>query len=161
MLKKRIIVISVVLVACVVGQVFLRPGMCRAGEGPATKAESDQSDQPQEQLRTWSLDGMGLDKDKYETQDKLMRQFVLAICLVVLLGGCAWYVTKKFGTRLAMTRGKDISVVETVHLGPHKTLHLVEVGGRQKLLIGSTNENISMLADVTKAMSGELNEEVI
>ena len=104
---------------------------------------------------------MDFDKGPNQVQGKLTRQFALAIGFVVLLGVCAWYVSKKLGTKLGITRGKDISIIETVHLGPRKTLHLLEVGGRQKLLIGSTNENISILADVTEAVSSPLEQEVM
>jgi flagellar biogenesis protein FliO len=34
-------------------------------------------------------------------------------------------------------------------LGPRKSVHLIEIGSR-RLLIGSTNENIRKLADLTE-----------
>ena len=157
MFKKRTVVISVVLVLCVVGQVLLRPRLCRAGEDTARTDKS----KSEGELSTWSLDDLDLDKGTSQTQSKLMRRFALAIGFVVVLGGCAWYVSKKFGPKLAITRGKEISIVETIHLGSHRTLHLLEVGGKQKLLIASTNENINILADVTEAVSSQLNREVM
>jgi flagellar biogenesis protein FliO len=157
MLKKRTVVISVVLVACVVGQVFLRSRLCRAGEDTTTRDNS----RSEGQSSAWSLDDSDFDEGSSQAQNTLVRQFALAMGFVVVLGGCAWYLSKKLGAKLAITRGKDISVIETIHLGPHKMLHLLEVGGKQKLLIGSTNENISILADVTGAVSSRLNEEVL
>ena len=159
MFKKRIVLISVVLVLCVVGQVLLRPRLCRAGEN-TTRTDKPRSEGKGE-LSTWSLDDLDFDKGPNQVQGKLTRQFALAIGFVVLLGGCAWYVSKKFGAKLGPARGKDIRIIETVHLGSRKTLHLLEVGGRQKLLIGSTNENISILADVTEAVSRPLEQEVM
>lgn len=159
MFKKRTVLISVVLVLCVVGQVLLRPRLCRAGEDTARTDKS--MSEGKGELSTWSLDDLDLDKGPNQAQDKLTYKFALAIVFVVLLGGCAWYVSKKLGPKLGMTRGKDISIIETVHLGSRKTLHLLEVGGRQKLLIGSTNENISILADVTEAVSSPLEQEVM
>jgi flagellar biogenesis protein FliO len=38
--------------------------------------------------------------------------------------------------------------VETTHLGPRKGIHLIQVGTR-RLLIASTDETITMLAEVT------------
>lgn len=156
MFKKRTVIISVVLVLCFVGQLFLRPRLCRADEDAARTDKS----KSEGELSTWLLDDLDLDKGKNQTQSKLMRQFALAIGFVALLGGCAWYVSKKFGSKLAMTKGKEISIVETIHLGSHRALHLLEVGGRQKLLIASTNENINILADVTEAVSSQLNRKV-
>jgi len=157
MLKKRTVVISVVLAVCLVGQVLLRSDLCKAGDD-TTKTDKSVSES---ESSTWSADGWDLDKGSSGTGGKLMRQFAVAIGFVALLGFCAWYVSKKFGPKLGITRGKDISIVETIHLGSHRSLHLLEVGGRIKLLIGSTNENISILADVTEAMSSRLNEEVM
>ncbi|NQT03593.1 MAG: flagellar biosynthetic protein FliO, partial [Planctomycetes bacterium] len=48
--------------------------------------------------------------------------------------------------------GKEIRIAETVHLGPRKAVHLLEVGGR-RFLIGSTNENITRLADLTGTLT--------
>jgi flagellar biogenesis protein FliO len=39
--------------------------------------------------------------------------------------------------------------VETVHLGPRKAVHLIDVGHR-RFLIGSTNENVTKLADLNE-----------
>lgn len=83
-------------------------------------------------------------------QQDLMKRFVYVILLVVLLGVAAYYLTKKLLPKLTVTQGKNISVIETVHLGPHKLLHLIQISDNRRLLIGSTNENINMLADVTE-----------
>ncbi len=157
MLKKQTVLVLGVLVLCCVGQLFLRSRSCRGSDVPARPREPNAV----EELAAWSVDEFGLEAGKNETQSKLMRQFALAIGFVIILGGCAFYFSKKFAGKLAITRGKDISVIETIHLGSHKTLHLLEVGGRQKLLIGSTSENINILADVTEAVSGQLNQEIV
>jgi flagellar biogenesis protein FliO len=49
--------------------------------------------------------------------------------------------------------GKQIRIIETVHLGPRKSVHLLKIGDKQ-ILIGSTNENITKLADVMDESSG-------
>jgi flagellar biogenesis protein FliO len=58
------------------------------------------------------------------------------------------YVSKKLLPRFTNLPGRQIRVLETTHLSPRKGLHLVEVGSH-RLLIASTNEKITMLADVT------------
>jgi flagellar biosynthetic protein FliO len=72
----------------------------------------------------------------------------LAVLFVVALGAGAIYVSKKLLPRIANLPGKQIRVVETVYLGPRKAVHVIEIGDR-RLLIGSTNENIRKLADIT------------
>jgi flagellar biogenesis protein FliO len=53
-----------------------------------------------------------------------------------------------------MPTGKNVRVLETVHLGSRKTVHLLRVGSR-KYLVGSSRERISLLADVTEAAADE------
>ncbi len=79
-------------------------------------------------------------------------RMMLMVLLVVILGAAAIYLSRKLLPRFTQLAGKRIRMVETVHLGPRKTLHLLRIGNQQ-LLIGSTNENITRLADVTGALS--------
>jgi flagellar biosynthetic protein FliO len=73
------------------------------------------------------------------------------VLLVISLGAAVIYLSKKLLPRLNLP-GKRIQVSETVHLGPRKAIHLIKIG-KQTLLIGSTNENITKLADVTDQLS--------
>ncbi|MGD0785218.1 MAG: flagellar biosynthetic protein FliO [Sedimentisphaerales bacterium] len=77
----------------------------------------------------------------------LFFKMMLMVLLVVALGAAAVYLSKKLLPKLNLP-GKRIQVSETVHLGPRKAIHLIKIG-KQTLLIGSTNENITKLADVT------------
>lgn len=81
---------------------------------------------------------------------KLLFRTMISVVLVVALGATAIYLSKKFGSKLSNLPGREIQVIETAHLGPRKMVHLIKIGDR-RLLVGSTNENISMLADVTGA----------
>ena len=76
---------------------------------------------------------------------------VKSILFIIVLGGIAFYLSKKFMPKLRPKSGRDINVRETIHLGPNKTVHLIEVG-EKTFLVGSTPENISMLADVTETL---------
>lgn len=83
-------------------------------------------------------------------QQDLMKRFVYVILFVILLGFAAYYLTKKLLPKLTITQGKNITVIENIHLGPHKLLHIVQIGDSRRLLIGSTNENLNFLADITE-----------
>lgn len=74
-------------------------------------------------------------------------KMILTILLVVVLGAAAIYLSKKLLPGLSHLSGKQIRIIETVHLGPRKAVHLLKIGDRQ-ILIGSTNENITKLTDV-------------
>lgn len=79
---------------------------------------------------------------------ELFFKMTFSVLLVVVLGVAAIYVSKKLLPRITNLPGKEIGIVETVHLGPHKAVHLLKIGNR-RLLVGSTNESITTLADVT------------
>jgi len=81
------------------------------------------------------------------TQD-LFFKMMLAVMFVVVLGVAAIYISKKFLPKIANLPGREIRIVETVHLGPRKAVHLLKIGNQQ-LLIASTSESITKLADVT------------
>jgi flagellar biosynthetic protein FliO len=81
----------------------------------------------------------------------LFLRMMLMVLMVVCLGMAAVYLSKRLIPRLNLP-GKRIQVSETVHLGPRKAIHLIKIG-KQMFLIGSTNENITKLADITDQLS--------
>ena len=82
----------------------------------------------------------------------LVYRFVVSILFLIALGVGGIYVSKRFLPKITNMTDKEIRIVETVHLGPRKALHLLEIGDR-RFLIGSTNENITRLADLTSAFT--------
>jgi flagellar biosynthetic protein FliO len=83
---------------------------------------------------------------------ELFFKMMLSVLFVVALGAVAIYISRKLLPRITNLPGKEIHIVETVHIGQRKTVHLLRIGN-QYLLIGSTNENITKLADVTDALA--------
>lgn len=82
---------------------------------------------------------------------ELFFKMMLSVLLVIALGVVAIYISRKVLPRITNLPGKEIHIAETVHLGPRKAIHLLRIGN-QWLLVGSTNENITKLADVTGAL---------
>jgi len=78
---------------------------------------------------------------------ELFFKMMFSVLFLVVLGVAAIYVSKRFLPKITKLPGKEIRIAETVHLGPRKAVHLLEIGNR-RLLIGSTNENITRLADL-------------
>lgn len=83
---------------------------------------------------------------------ELFFKTMFMVVVVAVLGVAAIYASKKLLPKITNLPGKEIHIAETVHLGPRKTVHLLRIGS-QWLLIGSTNENITKLADVTDALT--------
>ncbi len=83
---------------------------------------------------------------------ELFFKFMVSVLFLVALGAGGIYVSKRFLPKITNLSGKEIRIAETVHLGPRKAVHLLEVGER-RFLIGSTNENITRLADLTSTLT--------
>lgn len=92
-------------------------------------------------------------KDERFGSGELFYRMILAILLVVVLGVAAIYVSKRLLPKITTLPGKEIRIVETVHLGQRRAIHLIEAGGR-RIMIGSTNEAITKLAEVGSEASG-------
>lgn len=82
----------------------------------------------------------------------LFFRAMFAVLIVVALGAAAIYISKRYLSRITNLPGKKIHIIETVHLGPRKAVHLLKIGNQQ-LLIGSTNESITKLTDVIEGFS--------
>ncbi len=83
---------------------------------------------------------------------ELFYRTIIAVVFVIVLGAAAIYVSRRLLPKLARLPGKEIRIVETVHIGPRRAVHLLQIG-EQRLLIGSTNENITKLADLTDGLA--------
>jgi flagellar biosynthetic protein FliO len=83
---------------------------------------------------------------------ELFFKFMVSVLFLTALGAAGIYISKRFLPKITNLSGKEIRITETVHLGPRKAVHLLEVGER-RFLIGSTNENITRLADLTSTLT--------
>ncbi|MHC4076675.1 MAG: flagellar biosynthetic protein FliO [Planctomycetota bacterium] len=142
--KKKIVIFSLTVVLC-------------SGAALAYSAQSD-ADESTKSLfyKSDSLYGnqsnlTAASDDNFDTGE-LFYKMMLMVLLVVVFGAAAIYLSKKLLPRFSCLPGKRIQVAETVHLGPRKAIHLIKIG-KHTLLIGSTNENITKLADVTGQLS--------
>ncbi len=88
---------------------------------------------------------------------ELFYKMMASVILIVILGGAAMYVSKKFLPKITSRADKNIRILETVHFGPRKTVYLLKAG-EKKLLIGSAGDSIAMLADVTEALTNKTAE---
>jgi len=84
-------------------------------------------------------------------------KMMFTVLMVIVLGVAAIYLSKKILPKLSSMSGKTIKIVETVHLGPRKSVHLLKIGNEQ-ILIGSTNENITKLADIPDLATDQIDD---
>jgi len=83
---------------------------------------------------------------------KVVAQSLGAVFVILVLGVVAILVVKRVLPRIGVTQGRRIHVLETVYLGPRRSLHMVKIGERI-LLVGATNEGLGLLSDLTGFVS--------
>lgn len=77
------------------------------------------------------------------------------IVLVLLLAAGGMLASRKYLPRIVpRMAGKQVKLVETFHLAPRKQLHVVEVG-KQRFLLASGRESVTMLAELRTGSFGE------
>lgn len=72
---------------------------------------------------------------------------------LALLAGLLWWLRRMAAAGLG--RQRHIHVIETVHLGPGKCLHLVELAGRG-LLVAATAQRCELLCELENLPAGML-----
>jgi len=65
--------------------------------------------------------------------------------LLLIVGGAV--LLRRFQVSSGKVFGRQLKLVETVRIAPRQALHLVQIGDR-RLLIGATDQSISLLADL-------------
>ena len=157
-IKKKIIVSISIIVLCSSLLVFRT-----AHSGTKALGANNQVSDPCQPAKTTESNLNYLfakDSDEHETPvydnfgGELYSKTVLAVLFVLVLGVAAIYVSKKLLPKFTNLPGKEIHIAETVHLGPRKAVHLLEIGDR-RFLIGSTNETISILADLNSTLMNQ------
>jgi flagellar biosynthetic protein FliO len=149
---KKKSVFFIITVAFGAGLLFVCSNQSAANRNGAQKPEFDPC-QPQTAVESetdflYSSEPNLFDETGYSTGGgEFLYRAMGAVLLVVILGIAAIYISKKLLPKITNTPGKEIRIIETIHLGPRKAVHLIEVSN-QRILIGSTNENIMKLADI-------------
>jgi flagellar biogenesis protein FliO len=107
----------------------------KEGEGTLGRKSGDRTD---------SL----FDRKKSSETTDLLGHSLAAVLVILVLGAAAIFVVKRLLPRLGISQGRQVRVLETVYLGPRKSLYVVQVGDRT-LLVSGTRERLGLLADVT------------
>ncbi|MDH4201320.1 MAG: flagellar biosynthetic protein FliO [Phycisphaerae bacterium] len=150
-MKKRIALLSGLLLVSIVGQLLLRPCL-----GSETRNDdlATLPDQPKTPALMDTKDLFEAEEEDFKSGDlqgDLYKQLAKMIAFVAIIGAGVWFYCKKFSGRWNPAKGKNIIITETVNLGPRKHLHIVQLGAKQYLL-SSTPDSIRLLADVTESL---------
>ncbi|MCD6175899.1 MAG: flagellar biosynthetic protein FliO [Planctomycetes bacterium] len=150
-MKKRIALLTGLLVLCIVGQLLLRPCLGDETKNDEQVLLSDQTKTPELTNTSDLFDEEEEDSGSGDLQGQLYKQLAKMVAFVAVIGVGVWFYCKKMSGRWNPAKGKNITVTETVNLGPRKHLHIVQLGTKQYLL-SSTAADIRLLADVTESL---------
>ncbi len=79
----------------------------------------------------------------------MVGAFLKLLLVVVLIIGLA-IVAKRWINQPGQSSSRQMKVVESLMLNPKRSLHIIKVGG-QLLLIGATDQNISLISELDTA----------
>jgi flagellar biosynthetic protein FliO len=153
--KKIIVFLMTVLLGTGVLIVCSAQSSTKGTESDKTQPEPDQ---PQAGTESNNVSLFTNDPDFFSKSDynsvggEFSVRAILAVLFVLALFIAAIYVSKKLLPKITNLPGKEIRIVETVHLGPRKAVHVLEVNN-QRFLIGSTNENVTKLAELSSGLT--------
>lgn len=137
--KKKIVVFLASIAFC--GAILV---VCRAQSAPPETAKS--SFKGQNPIFASDPNRFTTAPERLETRELFLKMMV-SVLILVGLGIATIYASKRLLPKITNAPGREIHVIETVHLGPRKSLHLLKIAN-QRILIGSTNETITKLADL-------------
>ena len=132
------------------------PAPTEAGAGENGQ-DANPKTQPQQgipslgDLKDWAVGDQPQSRDRSTTE--LFLRSMGALLIVVALMVVALSLSKRIMPKLGRNAGKEIKIIETTVLGPRKYLHVVRVAN-QRLLLGSTNDRINMLAHLVDDLAG-------
>jgi flagellar biosynthetic protein FliO len=105
----------------------------------------------------WLVAGGGSDTqanatDPFNDPALLVASVFLKLIVVVLVMIAAFWVLRRVQGGGWKATNRQVQVLETTHLTPRRTLHLIQIGER-KLLIGATDQSISLITEIDELPS--------
>jgi hypothetical protein len=138
--KKRIKTILIVL-AVLVGIMLLASAGKKDAQSPNCGSIAAVQQQAGNQLTPGNYDSGGI-----------YFRMLFAIFIVAGMGAAVYWLAKRLRCNVAGGKKGRIEILETAYLAARKTLHIVRVG-RKTFLIGSTNDSISSIADISDSFA--------
>jgi flagellar biosynthetic protein FliO len=150
MVKKRLFIVGSLLLLSIIGQVVLRPclGEDKAMDSAGTTTPEQKNDG--DTISNWNLSPdtapKGIEFDK-----GFVGKFVSMLALVAVIGLAGWFFVKKMNGTWIAGKGRYLSILETMPLGPRRSVYLIQAGKKQ-LLIGSSPEGLRLLSDMGESI---------
>jgi flagellar biogenesis protein FliO len=137
MLKKRLILLGLLLAASIASQLLLRPCL---GESTAEKPTlTTDTSTAWNSVNEKAVDNLG---------GRLTGRFLLMLAFIAAAGFGVWWFLKRMNTPWLGSKNGHLELIETMHLGPRKAVHVIRAGTKQ-VLLSSGNDGVRYLCDLT------------
>jgi len=105
----------------------------------------------------WTSGGNGTSQETDPLGDPslLMASVFLKLAVVVILMIAGAWILRRVQGGSWKAVDRQVKVLETTHLTPRRAIHLIRVGDR-KLLIGATDQTISLLTELDDHLAGSI-----
>lgn len=131
-----------------------------AGAGSEQAAATDKADKPAESdTDTQAKPDTASGGDKHaeedsqawnwESESNVTGKLLVSILIITVLGAAAFILSRKLLPKIANAQGRQIQLIETLHLAPGKAVHLLTIG-RRKILVASSKDGVRYLTDLSE-----------
>jgi len=79
-------------------------------------------------------------------------QMLVYVVVILALGAGVVFAAKRYFPRTSNAASSKLRVVDSVHLGPRKQLHVLEVGA-QRFLLASCRDSVAMISELKSSFS--------
>lgn len=148
-MNKKILLLAALLLVCWIGQLLLGPARAEPSDTAPASPTTSKTEKP-----ALTAPSFKVENDREDLFQDLLHQLIFMVIFIAVAGAAVWWAAKFYRGRRLTGSGRQVRVVETIPLGPRKTLHVIEAGSR-KLLIGNTSDRITFLSDVTEALAAQ------
>ena len=101
----------------------------------------------------WAPPAGGKQGEVFKAEDDhLMWKMLASVVVILALAVPLVWLSRRLAPRIGAHAGKRMSLLETMYVGPRKSVHLVQVGSR-RYLVGCSADRITTLAEVTAAFA--------
>lgn len=151
MLKKRLFLIGLLLALSIIGQVVLRPCLGRDKELAATCPAAQPADS--NAAGDWNLMPDTANKG-LAPETGFAGKFMMMLAIVAVIGLAGWFWVKKMNAPWVAGKNRHLSLIETMSLGPRRSIYLVQADGK-RLLIGGGPEGLRLISNLDESVNAE------
>ncbi len=122
-----------------------RPEPSGQEDPPAPQAEEKKADQQGQTGLAGRKSILNLSNGR--DAKAMLWQMLASVAVLAVLLVIALLLVRRYGGKLKIAQGREMKLIETLHLAPRRSVHMIEVQGR-RILVSATRDSIGMLTEL-------------